>query len=151
MKIEKKITDACNYGDKRNTGDIKYVVLLDLGERPTPHYHVCGDKVYQIVPDNMMSATVNGARLSKDGVYHGICTKYNSVSIGINNNLSDKDSELCLHLIMTLLQRYDLRPDDVIRLKDITGEISPEIWEDNNKWTDDVINKLNDMLNPIRA
>lgn len=144
MRIEKKITEACNYGDGRNTNDIQYIVLLSLDDKPTPHYHINEGKAFQVIPDNNMSAAVNGPRMSKYGIYHGICTKYNSISIGTTN--SHKDKETCLHLIMTLMQRYDVAPDNVLRIKDVTGEVGPNVWDDDEKWESDVIDRLRNIL-----
>lgn len=147
MKIEKKYTSLKKFGDKRKTDDINYIVVQSIGDRPTPHYHVVAEKVYQIIPDNYMSNSVNGARLSRHGVYHGICTKYNCISIGINENPTREDRDLCIHLILTLMQRYNLSSDKIIRQKDITGEVDPEIWFDESDWSRNVIRHINDILN----
>ena len=129
MKIESKINKSKDYGAQRDISEIKYIVVQSIDNGPLTHYHVVNEKVIQMIPDKFMSDSVNGARLSQSGIYHGICTKYNSLSIGIN-----KDDGLCVHLILTLMQRYKIPPDNVIRKVDVTGEANPEIWFDNNEW-----------------
>ena len=129
MKIDTKVNKSKDYGRQRNVTDIKYIVVQSIDNGPSTHYHVVKERVIQMIPDKCMSDSVNGARLNRHGIYHGICTKYNSLSIGIS-----EDDGLCVHLILTLMQRYNIAPDNVIRKKDITGEASPEIWTTDDKW-----------------
>ena len=146
MRIEKKITDSKNYGDKRKTSDIQYIVVMSLGDKPTPHYHIADGKAYQIVPDSNLSKSVNGAKMNRRGIYHGICTTYNSISIGMVDNPSQEDTEMCLRLMMTIMQRYNIPYNKVIRKRDVTGEINPEIWDDDNKWKLKVMERLKKKL-----
>lgn len=74
-----------------------------------------------------------------------ICTKYNSVSIGLSDTLSEQDIETCLRLIMTLKQRYDVENDNIVRQMDITGEHNPKTWHDMNKWKKNIKDKLIDF------
>ncbi len=136
MKIESKINRNKDYGQRRNAEDIKFIVVQSIDNGPTPHYHVTKDKVIQIIPDKCMSDSVNGARHGRLGVYHGICTKYNSLSVGIS-----ADDELCMHLILTLMQRYDIPLENVLRKTDVTGEMNPKEWFDKDKWTE-VLKKM---------
>lgn len=145
MKIEKKYADL-KPREKRNTNDINYIVIQAFNDNDTSHYHISDGKVIQVLPDACISNSVNGGRVSRLGVYHGICNKYNSVSIGISNHPEEDDIELCKHLIMTLIYRLKIKKDNVIRQVDITGEISPEVWYDKDKWELDVIDKIKDML-----
>lgn len=146
MKIEKRITSPKNYGDKRDTKDILYIVIDSIDNGPSCHYHIANGKAYQIVPDNYMSDSINGARLSRLGVYHGICTKYNSISIGIDDNPSDEEIDLCFHTVMMLLQRYAISLDNILRKVDVTGTAEPEIWFDNYRWNRDIVNRIRNTL-----
>ena len=145
MKIERKYADT-KLREKRDINDIKYIVIQSFNNKDTSHYHISDGKVMQILPDAYISNSVNGGKLSDLGRYHGICTKYNSVSISINNHPNEEDIDLCRHLIMTLIYRHKVIKDNIIRQTDITGEVSPEIWFDKDKWDSDVIEKIKDML-----
>ena len=145
MKIEKKIADPKYYDEKRDTNDIKYIVIQTISNKATPHYHVTNGQAIQIVPDKYMSNSVNGARLNDFGFLHGICTKYNSISIGVPENMSDDDKQTCVNLIMTIKQRYKINNKNIVRQLDVTGEISPREWFDNDKWKEDIQNKLIDV------
>ena len=129
MKIESKINKAKDYGEIRPTSDIEYIVVSALNNKSSTHYHVANNKAVQVIPDNCMSDTVCGPRLNKFGIYHGICTRYNSLTIGIN-----EVDGLCVHLILTLMQRYNIPPDNVLRKLDITGEMEPDLWSNDYKW-----------------
>lgn len=128
MKIESRINYKKDYGCQRNTSDIKYIVVLSSDDT---HYVVDGDKVYQHIPDIFMSDSVNGARICSLGAFHGICTRYNSLTVGIT---SDSEKSICL--IRTLMQRYKIPPENVLRKTDVTGEMNPEIWFDKHKWNE---------------
>lgn len=145
MKIERKIAEPRHYGDKRSTKDIKFIVIQTIGNKATTHYHITDGTAIQFVPDDHMSDSVNGPRMNRLGIFHGICTKYNSISIGVPSKMSDDDVQTCLNLIMTLKQRYKINNNDIVRQKDITGENDPVKWYDDYKWTNDIKNKLIDI------
>lgn len=142
MKIEKKIAHCKHYGDKRNLEDIHYIVVKSIDDKPITHYHVVGGDAIQLIPDNYISTSVNGARMCTKGYLHGICTQYNSISIGVTDKLSSGDLQTLVNLIMTLRQRYKIDSNNVIRQKDITGECNPEIFYDDNLWKKDIKDML---------
>ena len=144
MKIEKKITSQKHYGDIRSIDDIVFIVLQTIDNSPVTHYHVVDGTAIQLVPDNYISDSVNGPRYSKFGYLHGICTKYNCISIGVPEKMSQEDKQTCLNLIMTLKQRYKIHEDNVIRQMDVTGEVDPVEWHNNDKWKKDIKDKLID-------
>ena len=145
MVIEKKFTESKNYGDKRNKDDIEYIVVQEFSDKPTAHYHIVGEKAVQLIPDDYISNAVNGGRYCHLGVYHGICTKFNSISICISENPTDDDLKLLSHVIMTLKRRYKVDLTKIIRQADVTGEPNPQIFLDSSKWHDRVIQKIIDM------
>lgn len=142
MKIEKKLVSPKYFGDKRPVDDIKYIVIQETGNKATPHYHIMDGEAIQAVPDEYLSDSVNGPKLCFYGYLHGICNKYNSISIGVPSKMSQEDKQTCLNLIMTIKQRYKIKDDNIIRQMDVTGEINPEEWHDNEKWNKDIKNKL---------
>ena len=144
MRIESRLTNPKNYDGVRPER-IKYIVIQNIGNKFSPHYHVKDGKAVQIIPDSNMSNSVNGGKLSDCGVFHGVCTKYNSISIGVCDNLSKEDKKICLNLVMTLKQRYKINNNDVVRQKDITGEVDPGKWYDDDCWNNDIKNKLIDI------
>ena len=141
MKIEKNLTNPKNYCEERKC-KIYYIVIQEIGNKFSPHYHIVDGKAIQIVPDRNMSNSVNGGRVNKYGTLHGVCTKYNSISIGIGNNPSSDDLKVCIDLIMTLKQRYNIKMENIIRQRDITGEANPERWCDKDKWKTEIVDKL---------
>lgn len=145
MKIERKLADKKFYGEKRSTKDIQYIVIQTINNNATTHYHIRSSAVYQIIPDEYMSNATNGARASKNGFLHGICTKYNSVSIGVPCKMSLDDKQTCLNLVMTLKQRYKIDNDNIVRQVDVTGGFDPEEWCDNDRWVKDIKKKLIDI------
>lgn len=145
MKIERRIADTKMFGDRRDKSDIKYIVVQTIENRPIPHYIIVEGEATQLVPDGNISNSVNGGRLSPKGILHGICTKYNSISIGLPYNLTTQDIQTCIKLIMTIKQRYNVDNDNVIRQMDITGEPNPERWAIDDKWNKEVKSNLIDV------
>lgn len=145
MKIEKKLTNPKYFDGERPKEDIKYIVIQNIDNIAIPHYHLSDGKVIQVIPDDNMTDAVSGPKLTRFGVLHGICSKYNSISIGVPYKMSAEDKQMCLNLIMTIKQRYKIKNDNIIRQKDITGIMNPDVWHDNDKWNTDIKNKLIDI------
>lgn len=145
MTIEPKYTDPRNYGDVRDIKDIEYIVVQSFSKRPTAHYHIIKGKIYQIIPDEYISESVNGPKLTHFGKYHGICTKYNSISINIDENCSNKDIQLLSYLIMSIKRKYNVKKEKIIRQLEVTGEADPLRFFDSEEWNKKVINRIIDM------
>lgn len=141
MRIESRLTDPKNYDGVRPEC-IKYIVIQNVGNKYSPHYHIKDGKAVQIIPDANMSNSVNGGKLNACGVLHGICTKYNSISIGVCDNLSEEDKKVCVNLVMTLKQRYKVNKKNIIRKKDITGVLEPTEWHNDKNWIEDVVEQI---------
>lgn len=141
MRIESRLTNPENYDDVR-PDSIKYIVVQNIGNTSSPHYHIKDGKAIQIIPDVNMSNSVNGGRLNDCGVLHGICTKYNSISIGVCDNLSKDDKKACIDLVMTLKQRYNVEKNNIIRKKDITGVLEPTEWCNDKNWIEEVVKQI---------
>lgn len=145
MVIDKKFTEPKNYGDKRNKNDIEYIVIQEFSDKPTAHYHIVNEQVLQLIPDDFISNAVNGGKCCNLGIYHGICTKYNCISICIVENPNENDLELLSHLIMTIKRRYKISDDNILRQSDVTGEPNPQMFLDNRKWHEKVIQRVKNM------
>ena len=141
MRIESRFTNSQNY-DGIRPEDIKYIVIQNIDNKFSPHYHIKDGKAIQIIPDNNMSDSVNGGKLNICGTLHGICTKYNSISIGVCDNLSKDDKKTCINLIMTLKQRYKVEKNNIIRKKDITGALEPTEWYNDKNWIEEVVKQI---------
>lgn len=146
MIIEKKIADPKNYGDKRNVEDIEYIVIQEVSDKPISHYQVMNNKVIQVIPDDYISNSVNGPKCCHLGIYHGISTKYNSITICIAEIPNNDDLDLLSHLIMTIKRRYKISVDKIIRQSEVTGEPNPQIFLDNDLWRKKVIQRIHEML-----
>lgn len=144
MKIQRRIADTGSYGDRRALSDITYIVIQTIENKPISHYNIVKGEVIQRIPDDYISDAVNGRKLCSKGILHGICTKYNCISIGLPEKLSTDDENACIKLIMTIKQRYKIEDSNVIRQMDVTGEPNPMIWQDNNKWAK-FIQRLKDL------
>lgn len=141
MRIESRLTIPGNYGGVRPES-IKYIVIQNIGNKFSPHYHIKDGKAVQIIPDANMSNSVNGGKLNDCGVLHGVCTKYNSISIGVCDNLSKEDKNICVNLVMTLKQRYNVKKNNIIRKKDVTGALEPTEWHNDKKWIEEVVKQI---------
>ena len=141
MRIESRLTNSQNY-DGIRPEDIKYIVIQNIDNKFSPHYHIKDGKAIQIIPDNNMSDSVNGGKLNICGTLHGICTKHNSISIGVCDNLSKDDKKTCINLIMTLKQRYKVEKNNIIRKKDITGALEPTEWYNDKNWIEEMVNQI---------
>ena len=142
MRISRRFADKRTYGEKRSTDDIQYIVVQTISNTASSHYFIRDNEAIQLIPDEYMSNAINGARIGKDGILHGICTKYNSISIGVPYEMSDDVKQMCLNLVMTIKQRYKICNENIVRKTDVTGESNPEAWYDNDRWTKDIKNKL---------
>ena len=142
MKIEKKYAHCSHYGDKRDENDINYIVIKSIDDKPITHYHIVNGTAIQLIPDENISDSVNGAKMCVKGYLHGICTRYNSISIGVSDKMSKEDLQTLINLIMTIRQRYKIKNENVIRQKDITGEFNPEIFYEDDTWKKNILDKL---------
>lgn len=89
--------------------------------------------------------SVNGGKRSKFAYLHGICNKYNCLSIGVPYRMSQDEKQTCINLIMTVKQRYKIKDENIVRQFDVTGEINPEEWYDDSLWNRDIKKKLIDV------
>ena len=152
-----------NYGAKRNTNKIKYIVIHYTGVdgdidtnnvkyfqrtaniKASAHYFVDSDSITQSVPDNY-TAYHCGAKNYK----HKTCRNANSIGIEICDEIKDgrmypkqQTIENVLLLTEELMKKYNVPKENVIRHYDVTGKLCPAYWVDNTKWKNEFWSKLN--------
>lgn len=146
-----------NYGGKRNTSAIKYIVLHytsndgDTDENnakyfknniveASAHYFVDDDSVTQSVPDNYVAWSVGGKKYSDcattgGGKYYGKATNKNTLNIEICDDVkngtvypSAKTIENAIELTKKKMKEYGVPKENVIRHFDVTGKKCPAYW-----------------------
>ncbi len=162
MIIKKAIANKQNYGGKRSTGSIQYIVIHytandgDSDEsngryfqnhivEASAHYFVDGDSVTQSVPDDYVAWSVGGKKYpscatSGGGHWYGRCTNNNSISVELCDekrngkyDFSEMTLENAAELVRMLMQKYHVPIQNVIRHFDVTGKICPKPFVDDNK------------------
>lgn len=155
--FKKNIANRGNYGDRRNTSNIKYIAVHytsndgDHDEsnanyfknriiKASAHYFVDDDSVTQSVPDDYVAWAVGGSKYPScsrtgGGSLHGICTNSNSISVELCDTVRDgkvyptnATIENALALIKTLMKKYNVPASRVIRHFDVTGKECPAYW-----------------------
>ena len=143
------IANKSNYGGKRNTGNIKYLVYHYTGNdgdtdegngkhfhnhivKASAHYFVDDDSVTQSVPDNCVAYSVGGRCQSNHHPLYKVCTNSNSISIEMcdcNKNgvveITDKTLENAIELGKVLMKKYNIPIKNVIRHYDVNGKACP--------------------------
>ena len=133
MRIYKDLVKNSNQG-QRQCDEIIFIVIQDHNDDNVCHYNVTNNKVVQLIPDENISASVSGPKINKNGIKHGVCTMYNSISIALKDNIDTEGQKLCKKLIMTLKMRYKIKNENILRIKDVTGVTSPLAWQNNDDW-----------------
>lgn len=147
--LKTNIANKSNYGGKRNTGNIKYLVYHYTGNdgdtdenngkhfhnhivKASAHYFVDDDSVTQSVPDNYVAYSVGGRCQSNHHPLYKVCTNSNSISIEMCDcykngvvEITDKTIENAIELGMVLMKKYNISIDHVIRHYDVNGKACP--------------------------
>lgn len=155
--IKENIANKSNYGGKRSTSDIKYIVVHYTGNdgdsdesnakyfknnivKASAHYFVDDDSITRSVPDNYIAYSVGGDRYSNykttgGATYYKKCTNTNSISIELCDSYkngkvypTDKTIKNALDLVETLMKKYNIHKTNVIRHFDVTGKSCPNYW-----------------------
>lgn len=143
------IANKSNYGGKRNTGNIKYLVFHYTGNdgdsdesngkhfhnhivKASAHYFVDDDSVTQSVPDNYIAYSVGGKCQSSHHPLYKVCTNSNSISIEMCDcfkngvvEITDKTIQNAIELGKVLMKKYNISIDHVIRHYDVNGKACP--------------------------
>lgn len=158
------LANKANYGGKRSTSDIKYIVIhytANDGDhdksnakyfknnvtKTSAHYFVDDDSVTQSVPDDYIAYSVGGSKY-KDcdktggGKLYGVVKNSNSLSIEMCDTKKDgtiKATEATMantaELCKKLMKKYGIKADHVIRHFDVNGKHCPAYFMNNNAWS----------------
>ena len=169
VKISSYPASKANYGGTRALSTIKYIVIhytandgdtaisnakyFANGSRgASAHYFVDSKNIVQSVKDDYVAWAVGGNKYDDTtktggGKFYGKCNNNNSLSIEIcddikNNAIYPTDSTInnILELVRTLMKKYNISINNVIRHFDVTGKKCPMYWcgdsQKNAKWQD---------------
>ena len=157
MKIKEYLANKNNYGGKRSTSDIKYIVIHYTGNdgdsdegnskyfknnivKASAHYFVDDDSITQSVADNYIAYSVGGSRYSDykttgGAKFYNQCVNSNSISIELCDVVKDgkvypskKTIENALELVKDLMSKYNVPKSNVIRHFDVNGKKCPAYW-----------------------
>lgn len=156
-----------NYGNSRALNTIKYIVIhytandgdsalsnakyFANGSRgASAHYFVDSKNIIQSVKDDFIAWSVGGNKYSDTaktggGKFYGKCNNNNSLSIEIcddikNNAIYPTEATInnVIDLVCTLMKKYNISINNVIRHFDVTGKKCPAYWcgdsQKNAKW-----------------
>lgn len=160
FKSKKLISNRRNYGSKRNTSLIKYLVYHytandgDTDENNAKYFHnnvvkasahrfVDDDSVTISVPDNYVAWHCGGGlQGSKGHTYYKKCTNTNSIGIEMCDTIkngkyevSSKTRSNAIALGKELVKKYGIKKENVIRHYDVTGKNCPAYFvKDEEAW-----------------
>lgn len=161
MVIYEKFADNRNYGAKRSTSSIKWIVMhytandgdTDTGNAnyfatgyrgASAHYFVDDDSITRSVPDNYVAWSVGGAKWDDcwktgGGKYYGQCTNSNSISIEMCDTIRDGKIDVtdktlinAANLCRSLMYKYNIDINHVICHFDVNGKHCPDF--NNGAW-----------------
>ena len=178
VNIKKNLAHRNNYGSSRSTSAIKYLVIHYTGNDGdtdesnaryfnayrgvSAHYFVDDDSVTQSVPDGCEAWAVGGAKYpscfdgSGGGKLYGKCVNRNSISVELCDTVRDgkygfteKTLENAAELCRILIEKYKIKPENIIRHFDVTGKNCPapfvsdkKAWEEfKERIVDEVVEK----------
>lgn len=160
FKLKTLISNRKNYGSKRNTSLIKYLVYHytandgDTDEANAKYFHnnvvkasahrfVDDDSVTISVPDNYVAWHCGGGlQGSKGHTYYKKCTNTNSIGIEMCDTkrngkyeVTPKTRTNAIALGKELVKKYGIKKENVIRHYDVTGKNCPAYFvKDEEAW-----------------
>ncbi len=157
VAIKRKLANNNNYGGKRSTGNIKFIVIHytandgDTSEanaryfaknrvNASAHYFVDDDVIYQSVPDDFVAWSVGGKKYpnTRGASFYGKCTNDNSISIELcdtrrngNYDFTEETLRNAADITGLLMEKYGVPLANVIRHYDVNGKICPKPFVDD--------------------
>lgn len=157
LKITKHIIRGDNYGKKRNTGVIKYIVIhytSNDGDKAinnakyfsskhigaSANYFVDDEGAVMAVPDNYVAwhcgdKIYSNYKKTGGAKFYKKCTNTNSIGIELCDtnkdgkvHATDKTIANALELTKSLQKKYGIDNDHVIRHFDVSGKECPAYW-----------------------
>lgn len=166
VTIQKILANKKNYGGKRPT-PIKYIVIhytANDGDRDesngnyfknnvvsaSAHYFVDSNSITQSVPDDYVAWSVGGNKYNNSGgKLYNKCVNNNSISIELCDDVkngvvypSKETIQNALDLVESLMKKYSVPKENVIRHYDVNGKPCPKYWVDDAKWKSEFWNKI---------
>lgn len=176
VTVKVNIANKSNYGNIRNTSNIKYIVIhytANDGDRDesngnyfktrivqaSAHYFVDSDSITQSVPDNYVAWSVGGKKYNNaGGRLFEKCVNNNSISIELCDDVkngvvypSAKTIQNALELVALLMKKYNVPKENVIRHYDVNGKPCPKYWVDDEKWKSEFWNKISATPSEVKA
>lgn len=170
--MKTNIANSKNYGSKRSTSDIKYIVIHytandgDTDESngkyfhnnvvgTSAHYFVDDDSITNTVPDNYVAYSV-GVKYSSSPKFWGKATNKNTLNIEICDDEKNGVIYPCKETIentiaftKSKMKEYNIDKDHVIRHYDVCGKQCPKYWcgstEKDKKWKTEFWDKLGEV------
>lgn len=159
-KTKKLLAKRRNYGSKRSTSVIKYLVYHytandgDTDEANAKYFHnnvvkasahrfVDDDSVTISVPDNYVAYHCGGGLQGNTGhKFYKICTNTNSIGIEMcdtirngKHEVSSKTRANAIALGKEIVKKYGIKKENVIRHYDVTGKNCPAYFvKDEEAW-----------------
>lgn len=161
MNVKIDLAHRNNYGSSRDLSKIKYLVIHYTGNDGdsdegnanyfnayrgvSAHYFVDDDSVTQSVPDGCEAWAVGGAKWADchktgGGKFYNKCVNRNSISVELCDTVRDgkygfteKTLENAAELCRMLVDRYKIKPENIIRHFDVTGKTCPAPFVHNEK------------------
>lgn len=156
-RIKVNIANRANYGAKRPLKNIQYIVIHYTGNdgdhdgsngnyfrknavKASAHYFVDDDSATQSVPEDYTAYSVGGAKYAScaktgGGKMYKKCTNANSISVELCDTVrngkvypSDATVANALELTRSIMKRYGIPADRVIRHFDVNGKSCPTYW-----------------------
>lgn len=163
-KTKKILANKANYGNKRSTSSIKYLVYHYTGNKgdtaenngnyfknnavkASANYFVDDDTVVESVPADSIPYSVGGAKYSNcsstgGGKFYQKATNTNTINIEMcgdkDGRASVKTQENAIDLGKEIMKKYNIPQENVIRHFDVTGKSCPAYFcgsaSKNKEW-----------------
>lgn len=160
LKFKKRRAKSVSFGTKRDTKNIKYIVIHYTGNKGDTaknnvdffatgntrqagaHYFIDGGEyVHKSVPVNRVAWAVGGFYEKTNGAaqFYGKCTNANSLSIELCDSVKSvptKTYKQLVELTKFLMKKYSVPASRVIRHWDVNGKTCPAPWisSNNSDW-----------------
>ena len=149
-----------NYGNKRSTSSIKYIVLhytandgdsdenngkyfKGANRHASAHIFVDDDSCTQSVPDGYVAWSVGGKKYSNTNgaKFYGKATNSNTLNIEMCDTdrngryeATAKTQENTIEIVREKMAKYNIPIERVIRHYDVTGKLCPAYFVDEDAW-----------------
>lgn len=136
-----------NDGDSDEANALYFQKPLPPGKKASAHYFVDDDSVTQSVGDLYTAWSVGGSKYSDcnqtgGGKFYSVATNANSINIELCDTVkngkvepTEKTLQNTIALIQSLMQKYNVPIERVIRHFDVNGKKCPEYFVDEKAWS----------------